>query len=603
MGQKWSDPIEWEVEMKINMIIVVLLIFPVADLSAMVWYVDDDNTSGPWLGSPDYPFQYIQDAIKPGSTQNGDLILVRPGMYIENINFLGKDIEVRSDADGDPATLDTALDDTIIDGNQTGRTVTFYPGSTRDAVLEGFSITNGNGGILCSTASPRILNNKIFNNTAVSQSGGGIYSSMASPLIMNNLIQGNKTDNGHGAGIYQDKCDSAFPPEIIDNHIIENETIGSSSKLYGGGIYCYNCRQADDPLIIRNNLIEKNHAKYRGGGIRCTYSDPIIESNVIIENTSDYTGGGIFFSSDYGTIMKSNTICYNEADYGGGIQVYQTHGPTISDTMIFRNYAWMRGGGFYINSCSPKIVNCTICNNNAPVQGYGGGIYLTKAHPTIVNSILWYNYASNGGNQIYKSSSSPNVTYSNIQDGWPGEGNIDEEPMFVDWENDDYHIQYPSPCRNTGITSEAIGPIDFEGDSRFWDYQVDMGADEFYNHIYCWSDNYYCHGKYYPHYWMDGFGRGEEVEIRLIGEPGSWPTGLIIGTAVLEEPVPLPYGDFYLAGWAYWPLETMPANGVQSLPVTIPAASPVPKDYPMQGLVGTQSDSLTNLYVLQVRNP
>ncbi|MBA7671886.1 hypothetical protein ES703_80053 [subsurface metagenome] len=50
-------------------------------------YVDDSNTAGPWNGTIDYPYQYIQDGIDNATA--GDTIVVNDGTYSEDL-VIGK---------------------------------------------------------------------------------------------------------------------------------------------------------------------------------------------------------------------------------------------------------------------------------------------------------------------------------------------------------------------------------------------------------------------------------------------------------------------------------------------------------------------------------
>jgi hypothetical protein len=60
-----------------------------------------------------------------------------------------------------------------------------------------------------------------------------------------------------------------------------------------------------------------------------------------------------------------------------------------------------------------------------------------------------------------------------------GEGNISDEPLFVDLSNGNLRLQPNSPCINAGTNYYAYGDIDFDGRSRIIDGRVDMGAYEF----------------------------------------------------------------------------------------------------------------------------
>ena len=104
-------------------------------------------------------FPTIQDAID--ASQNGDIVIVRPGTYMETIDFIGKSITVKSEKG--PMI-------TIIDGNRAGSVVTFAGGEDPAAVLSGFTITKGfadyntpaplgGGGIRCIGSSPSITGN------------------------------------------------------------------------------------------------------------------------------------------------------------------------------------------------------------------------------------------------------------------------------------------------------------------------------------------------------------------------------------------------------------------------------------------------------------
>jgi hypothetical protein len=146
------------------------------------------------------------------------------------------------------------------------------------------------------------------------------------------------------------------------------------------------------------------------------------------------------------------------------------------------------GGGIYTSGTAMDIINSTLAGNYS--YRYGGGIRVQAGTVNIKNSIIYGNTAGTSGPQI---SGSPTVTYSDIEGGYSGTGNINSDPLFVSFTagdkaayNDpktsgDFHIQSGSPCKNTGNNADAPAGTDIDGDTRILDGTVDMGSDEYFD--------------------------------------------------------------------------------------------------------------------------
>ena len=122
------------------------------------------------------PAEYpsIQQAIS--DCNDGDTVIVSPGVYYETINFSGKDIVLTSRDPNDPKIVGY----TIINADEDGTVVTFENGESSKAVLTGFTITGGVG-TLAEWSSEY---DKYFY-------GAGIYCAWGSPTITRNVIRNN----------------------------------------------------------------------------------------------------------------------------------------------------------------------------------------------------------------------------------------------------------------------------------------------------------------------------------------------------------------------------------------------------------------------------
>jgi hypothetical protein len=207
-------------------------------------------------------FQSIQAGID--GAKEADTIVVSPETYRENIDFKGKNVTVRSTNPADPAVAAA----TVIKGDGWNPVVTFSGGEREYCVLTGFTITDGNEGIYCSSASPTITNCSIVGNK---DAGIDLWSDRPSNLpatITNCRIIDNAAE-----GIRADKVSSS-----ITNCLIS----GNSAD----GIFSYVSRI---PLEIKNCTIVENG----GRGVFYERSHIAVISNCIIwDNLGSIIGAG-----------------------------------------------------------------------------------------------------------------------------------------------------------------------------------------------------------------------------------------------------------------------------------------------------------------------
>ena len=265
------------------------------------------------------------------------------------------------------------------------------------------------------------------------------------------------------------------------------------SEGVGQGFYFHSGEEAGS--VLSGFTITNGNAVY-GGGIACWYSSsPTIEDCIVTGNMATNAGGGIACIQSSFPIITRCIISGNTAgSWGGGILCLESSSPTITNCVIFENEVLGIGNGgggiCCYPSCSPIITNCTITGNT--VSDKGGGVFSHDlSSPTITNSIIW----NNTPNEIYGTSgASLGITYSDVQGGFTGEGNIDSVPLFTG--SGDYHLTAPSPCINAGDNAAPDLPsTDKDGNPRIIGGIVDMGAYEYQPIIYVDKDDDTCGGK------------------------------------------------------------------------------------------------------------
>jgi probable HAF family extracellular repeat protein/predicted outer membrane repeat protein len=298
----------------------------------------------------------------------------------------------------------------------------------RTAVLDGLTVTAGNA-----------------NHEPLNHEGGAILAVSGSPTLLNCTFRQNSAVN---AGAI---CNSGGNPTIT------NCTFDRNVAATAGAVY--------------------NSGRPRFEGCRFAFN---------------FAGRGGALSNDGSAKLLNCRFVANSAtgmtvDDGAGA-IYTADRADLINCIFTGNAAQNRGGAIWNQGSRTRLLNCTFFANSGP-NGNALACYSpNKSQPsslTLTNSILW-----DGGSEIWNNdSSSVTLTYSDVQGGWPGEGNIQEEPMFKDadgldnmpgTEDDDLRLTAGSPCLNTGLNGPVLSvATDIEGNPRIIHGTVDMGAHEF----------------------------------------------------------------------------------------------------------------------------
>jgi hypothetical protein len=425
---------------------------------------------------PGQTYTTIQSGID--AANYGDIVLVAPGTYTENIDFKGKAITVTSSG---------GAAQTILDGGSVGPAVIFQSGETSASTISGFTIqhggsfgTNGSspslpGGIYLEGSSPKILKNIITLSNC-----WGINSNYSAPLIQNNTISA--TQDPHG------NCSFGGGAAII---------------VWGGIDDQYNSSGINSGVIL-GNIIENNvesgleDAGGNGGaGVAVWGGTPIIEDNIIRNNASPGgSGGAINFINSRGTLIAQNLIYGNSAGCGGGAIATDGQGLYVINNTIVDNVGVGDWGFSECASIAQIYPSPDSYGQDDPADVFINNIISGSTSYPAVNC-SWFSAPNEANQPTFQN----NILYNaggpffgtfcvDVSDKY---NNHASDPQFVDPTTQDYHLKSTSPAIDSGQNSvlqtflKLTGlPFskDFDGKPRVQDATgkgcvIDMGAYEY----------------------------------------------------------------------------------------------------------------------------
>ncbi len=190
----------------------------------------------------------------------------------------------------------------------------------------------------------------------------------------------------------------------------------------------------------------------------------------------DYYGGGIYVEGGSKVLVRNCVIANNgigTGTFAGGVFAGGAGTVVDCDRCIIRNnHAWASGGAsLAAGPALTRFRHCTIVGNTSTnFFGHQGGVSMANDGDSIIeDSIIW----GNSGNQIdsfgypYNWGTSAVVTFTLVQGGYPGAGNINADPLFSNTALGDYTLLPGSPAIDA---ANPASPLDPDGT------RADMGA-------------------------------------------------------------------------------------------------------------------------------
>jgi hypothetical protein len=251
-------------------------------------------------------------------------------------------------------------------------------------------------------------------------------------------------------GTLGDSTDNAY--HVVFSNEVTNATIMDGFVVTGGTANGAGATPIGQFVVLKSD----GAGMYNAGGA------PTLTHVVFSYNTAFNTGGGMY--NDYAS-------------------------PSLSNCVFSSNTAFYYGGGLYNFVAAPTLTNCTLFGN-AVLINYGNAVYDNISNPILKNCVIWGNTGGGGLYQIYDPSGDfAVVTYSTVENGYPGLGNTNQDPLFVNatlpigadgkWmtADDGLALQGISPAINGSDPTTTAPTTDITGYTRTGIF--DSGAYEF----------------------------------------------------------------------------------------------------------------------------
>jgi cysteine-rich repeat protein/parallel beta-helix repeat protein len=429
-------------------------------------------------------FATIQEAL--GQAGPGDRVVVSAGVYNEKINF--------------------------VSGGVPGAFVSLEAAAGARPILDGSGVAGANMVLIESKSYVRIKGFEIRNNLGVNDGSGVRVIGHGSHIeILDNTIHDMRGNHAMGITVYGTDNQPISDLVIDGNSIYDCEPANSEALVLNGNV---------SGFTVSNNLIRdvNNIGIDFIGGETDVQPDPglvarngLCSGNTVVRARSNYGGGwaaGIYVDGGRDIVIENNTVSGSDM----GIEVGAENAATIATGIIVRNNliyandkACLVFGGYAasVGRADGNLFSGNTCHGN-DLSGSGvGELWIQWAENNmVVNNIF---AAVSGGVALYAEESLVGNTldfnlwhsqsgqaeftwqgqwYESFghyrQQSGQGQSSFFADPLFVDPDSLDFHLQPSSPAIDGGDPGPDYGgQTDLDRASRLWGARVDIGVDEY----------------------------------------------------------------------------------------------------------------------------
>ena len=233
--------------------------------------------------------------------------------------------------------------------------------------------------------------------------------------------------------------------------VVEGFTIthGQNTYAYGNNAGAINIE--DSSPTIKDCILVDNNAAWDGGAICALNSDAQIFDCFIAGNHAPHNGGGISIPYNSNVLVERCVIVNNsDSGYASGILVYSGSAANIINCTIGGNTRGSQGEGITCYGSKMKVVNTVIFDQNEGIQ------FSTSSLCRVAHCDFYDNDWDFSGTLPVRIGE---ICQTNLNgDSCDIYNNIYLDPMFLDPQGEDYHLQSFSPCIDAGSPRFPLDP-------------------------------------------------------------------------------------------------------------------------------------------------